>query len=103
VHAAEANLEHCNIWAEYRAVTELLGEAGPPSSFSVVEQRTDCGEKLNILTKLDASAKQSTVWGDFPAADRDARLGRHHPGDQGAERQGHLALGEFVAHPRSRE
>ncbi|HEX6326708.1 MAG TPA: hypothetical protein VFZ72_09055 [Jiangellaceae bacterium] len=45
------------------------------------DDQGEYGEKLNNLTKFVASSKlDDAPWGDFPAATRDARPGRHHPG-----------------------
>jgi hypothetical protein len=63
------------------------------------DEQGEYGEKLNNLTKFVASSKlDDAPWGDFPAATVTARRGRHHPGAQGAERQGHLAVGELETH-----
>ena len=54
------------------------------------------GEKLNSLTKFVASSKlKDAPWGDYAPAT--VTRGRHHPGTQGPEWQGPLAVGESAA------
>src|SRR5215207_6532036 len=63
------------------------------------DEQGEYGEKLNNLTRLVVSSKlDDAPWGDFPRGGGDARPGRHHSQAQGAEREGHLAVGEFDAH-----
>ncbi|MGH3757486.1 dihydrofolate reductase family protein [Actinophytocola sp.] len=63
------------------------------------DDQGEYGEKLNNLTKFVASSKLDAVpRGRLSRRDRDARPGRHHPQAQGAERQGHLAVGKLETH-----
>lgn len=60
------------------------------------DEQGEYGEKLNNLTKFVVSSKlDDGPLGRLSRRDRDARPGLHHPGAQGAERQGHLAVGSL--------